>query len=359
MRWGAALLVVLVVRTASADEIVDPCACSPNKPHFHRASALTGDWGGERQTLLEHGVKLNGTYAPEVYVAPGLDDESVVGAGLFTLVADVDVAKLAHDGMGQLHVAGLAIHGHGISERLMDVYGVSNNVATPGVRLFEAWYEQPIGPLTIRAGNLSADQEFILAEHSTVLLSGTFGIVALMSTDTGGPVYPIAAPGVSARVEADQLVARAAIYDSEAVENHGVPTAFAGDSLAIGEVQLAGLVQLGAWHHTSAGNGYYAIVDHQLEKLLGAFARVAIAPDQPVSRYADTGVRLRMGPWRPRDFASAGIAWSRTDDGMQTLLEVTYQVLVRGWLTVQPDAQVVLQHQQGSVVLAARAVIAL
>ena len=241
----------------------------------------------------------------------------------------------------------------------MDVYGVSNNAAEPDVRLFEAWYEQPIGPLTIRAGNLSADQEFILAEHSTVLLSGTFGIVALMSANTGGPVYPVAAPGVSTRVEADNLVVRAAIYNSDAVEHHGAPTELAGDSLAIGEVQLGGLVQLGAWHHTSAGNGYYAIVDHQLEKLLGVFARVAIAPDQPVSRYADTGIRFRMGPWRPRDFASAGIAWSRTDDGMQTLLEATYQVLVRGWLTVQPDAQVVLQHQQGSVVMAVRAVIAL
>ncbi|HUS29512.1 MAG TPA: carbohydrate porin, partial [Kofleriaceae bacterium] len=182
---------------------------------------------------------------------------------------------------------------------------------------------------------------------------------ALMSADTGGPVYPIAAPGVSMRIEADQLVARAAIYNGDAVERHGVPTHLAGDSLAIGEVQLAGLVQLGAWHHTETGNGYYAIVDHQLEPLLGAFARVAIAPDQPVSRYIDTGVRLRMGPWRPRDFASAGVAFARTNAGTQTLLELTYQILIRGWLTVQPDAQLVLQHDKGSVVMAVRAVIAL
>jgi carbohydrate-selective porin OprB len=358
VRWVVAATLLLFARTASG-EVVDPCACSPNKPHFHRASALTGDWAGERQTLLEHGVKIQGTYAPELFAAPGLDDRKVVEAGLFTLAVDVDLAKLAHDGLGQLHVATLAIHGHGISERLMDVYGVSNNVAARDVRLFEAWYEQPIGPLTIRAGNLSADQEFILAEHSTVLLSGTFGIVALMSADTGGPVYPIAAPGVSARVEADQLTVRAAIYNGDADERHGVPTGFAGDSLAIGEIQLASLVQLGAWHHTGAGNGYYAIVDHQLESLLGAFARLAIAPDEPVSRYIDTGVRLRMGPWRPRDFASAGVAFAQTDAGMQTLVELTYQILVKGWLTIQPDAQLVLQHDQGSVVVAGRAVIAL
>src|SRR5512143_3900382 len=122
-------MLLLLAHVARADEIVDPCACSPNKPHFHRASALTGDWGGERQTLLDLGIKLQGTYAPELFAAPGLDNQRLVEAGLFTLAVDADLATLAHDGFGTLHVSGLAIHGHGISEQLMDIYGVSNNAA--------------------------------------------------------------------------------------------------------------------------------------------------------------------------------------------------------------------------------------
>lgn len=35
MRCG--LLVLLASHVAFADEAVDPCACSPNKPHFHVA----------------------------------------------------------------------------------------------------------------------------------------------------------------------------------------------------------------------------------------------------------------------------------------------------------------------------------
>ncbi|HSD91253.1 MAG TPA: carbohydrate porin [Kofleriaceae bacterium] len=358
MRWGIAALLVLLARPVRADEIVDPCACSPNKPHFHRASALTGDWGGGRQTLLDHGIKLQGTYAPELFAAPGLDNQRLVEAGLFTLAVDVDLAKLAHEGFGTLHVSGLAIHGHGISEQLMDIYGVSNNAAPQDLRLFEAWYEQAIGPLSIRAGQLSADQEYILAEHSTVLMSGTFGIVAVMTADTGGPVYPIGAPGVSAHVDAEELTVRAAIYDGEQHNTHGIPTQLE-HSLAIGELAIAGVLQVGAWHHSTKGNGYYAILDHQLEPVLGAFSRIAISPDAPVSLYMDTGVRLRMGPWRPRDFASAGIAFAKVESGNQTLIELTYQILVRGWLTIQPDVQLVLQHDREAAVIATRAVIAL
>src|SRR3954469_5524167 len=223
--------------------MVDPCACSPNKPHFHRASALTGDWNGARQTLLEHGIKIQLYYAPELYAAPGLNDQPLVEAGLATLSLDVDLAKAAHRGLGGVHIAGLAIHGHGISEQLMDIYGVSNNAAPRDLRLFEAWYEQPIGPLTIRAGELSADQEFILAEHSTVLMSGTFGIIALMSADTGGPVYPIASPGVSTHLDAGWFGARAAVYDGNHDNVHGVPTKLEGQ-LLIGEVEIAGVLQL-------------------------------------------------------------------------------------------------------------------
>ena len=84
-----------------------------------------------------------------------------------------------------------------------------------------------------------------------------------------------------------------------------------------------------------------------------------IPPDAPVSRYIDSGVRLRLAPWRPKDFSSAAVAFAQTTTGTQTLLELTYQYLVRGWLTVQPDAQLVLQHDRGAVVFATRAVIAL
>ena len=49
--WVRRFLIVgaiVIERLARADVPQDPCACSPNKPGFHRSDALTGDWGGIR-----------------------------------------------------------------------------------------------------------------------------------------------------------------------------------------------------------------------------------------------------------------------------------------------------------------------
>jgi porin len=357
-RWAIPMLLV-GASAARADVPVDPCACSPNKPGFHRASKLTGDWAGTRSDLFEEGIEIQGTYAGEVFAAPGLDDgDNLVAAGLGLLAVDIDLATLARDGLGSFHIAGLAIHGDGLSASLMDVYGVSNNVATPDVRLFEAWIDQPLGPVGVRAGLLSADQEFIIANHGTVLIGATFGIVSILSYNVGNPVYPVATPGVSARVETDNVTARAAIYDGDQENDHGMPTGLGEHAVVLGEIELWSTLKLGAWHHTERGSGYYTVIDRQLAPRVGAFTRVSVAPDEPISTYVDAGVRIGPGPLRPRDFASVGIAWADTEMGMQTIAEATYQILVNGWLTIQPDVQLVLTPERAAGVIATRAVVA-
>ena len=355
----AILAVLGATGSALADDApIDPCACSPNKPGFHRAAAATGDWGGVRAGLFEHGIKIQGTYAGELFAAPGLDGDRVVSAGLAVLALDLDLATLASERLGSVHVAALAIHGDGLSRRLEDVYGVSNNVAPKDLRLFEAWIEQPLGPVTLRTGLLSADQEFILAGHGSVLLNATFGIVAMLSYNLGNPVYPVATPGASARFETKAFTVRAAVYDGDQVNARGIPTEIGGHALAIAEVELAGTLKLGGWHHTGLGSAVYAVVDRQLERYLGAFARISSAPNKPIDLYVDTGIRIGPGPLRPRDFVSVGLAFAHTDVGMQTVVEATYQLLATGWLTIQPDLQLLLLRKGTSAVFATRAVVA-
>ncbi len=344
--------------TSRADVELDPCACSPNKPGFHRAAALTGDWGGVRKDLFEDGIKITAAYAGEVFAAPGLEDERVVNAGLASLAIDVEMDTLVNDKLGSFRFSGFGIHGKGL--QLMDIYGVSNNVATEDVRVFEAYYDQSIGPVGIRAGLLSADQEFIMAEHSTVLLNATFGIVAVMPSHVGGPVYPQATPGVSARFESDAVTVRGAIYDGDRVENHGIPEELGDHALVIGEVESHGF-KLGAWHHTALGNGYYGIMSRQLARRLGAFTRVSVAAEQRIPFYVDCGFRFGPGGiWKKRkkDFISVGLAFAQSEIGAQTAIELSYQLLVRGWLTVQPDVQFSLRREGTAGVIATRAVVA-
>lgn len=346
------------VTTAHADIKEDPCACSPAKPGFFRRGNFTGDWGGERTTLKADGIIPQLVYAGEVFAAPGLD-HTFRAAGLLALQLDLELEKLVHEGLGQLHASAFAIHGHGLSAELDDIYGVSGNVAPRDVRLFEAWIEQPIQKVTIRAGLLSADQEFILAKHSTALLNATFGIISQLSYNVLGPVYPVATPGVSARLELEGFTARAAIFDGEQHNDHGIPQAIGPSSLVIAEVAIRELVQVGAWHHSTRGNGYYVILDHQLERYLAGFVRYGTSPNEFVSQYIDAGIRVGPGPFRDHDFIGLGVAYAKTADlalGEQTAYEATYQAQF-GWLTIQPDVQYLLEHTRTAAIFATRATI--
>lgn len=337
----------------------DSCASSPNKRGFTREAALTGDWGGVRSGLAERGVTITASYAPELFAAPELERDRAVVAGLGALALDVDLASLLGPMVGTVHIAGFAIHGRGLSTQLMDLYGVSNNVAPADVRLFEAWLDRSFGPLAVRAGLLAADQQFTLARHSAVLINSTFGIPGIASYNVTGPVYPVASPGASATLTLGDLVARAAVYDGDRVNSHGVPTAIGTELLGFGELEYVGTFKLGGWHHSALGDGVYAVVDRQLDRYLGAFARLA-ASSGPLDSYGDAGIRIGPGPLRPRDFASLAIAFARTDAaGSQTIIETTYQYLAAGWLTLQPDAQLLFDRAGTHVIMAVRAVIAL
>ena len=349
---------LVIAGTAHAEPKHDPCACSAIKPGFFRRDALSGTWGGLRDDLHDDGVTVSATYAAEVFATRGLAHDAVV-AGLAVLAIDADLATLVHDGLGAMHVSGLAIHGDGLSAELMDIYGVSNNVAPSDARLFEAWAEQPLGGgVTLRAGLLSADQEFVLAKHSAALLDATFGIISLFSANVVGPVYPVATPGASVRFEGERVTVRGALYDGDQHNAHGIPTALGEHAFAIGEVELLQTLKLGAWHHTARGNGYYAIASRQLDRYVGAFARTSVGPDQPVPLYIDTGIRIGPGPLRPKDFASVGLAFARADAGAQTVVEATYQLQV-GWLTVQPDLQLLLLRERTAGIAGVRVTVAL
>ncbi|HET9482984.1 MAG TPA: carbohydrate porin, partial [Xanthomonadales bacterium] len=278
------------------------------------------------------GVTLVASYAGEVFVAPALDDDRAAVAGLAELALTVDLATLVDDRLGAARVAGFAIHGDGLSAQLMEVLGVSNNVAEEDVRLHEAWIEQPFGPVTLRAGLLAADEEFVIAEQASLLAGATFGMVGMFSSNVGNPIYPVATPGASARFEHGDVVARAAVY-ADPHDDHGIPRSLGDEALAFGELALGG-AKLGAWHHTLLGSGYHAILDAELDAEHGGFLRAAYSPDGPITSYADAGVR--------KGTSSVGLAFARTDLGAQTLVEATHQWAATAWLTIQPIAQLVL-----------------
>jgi carbohydrate-selective porin OprB len=349
VRNGLVLAIVMLATRAHADEFAN----SPVRAGYEPTGRLV-DFEARRRWDVERGVDPMLTYSFEVFAAPQLDDR-VVTAGLLMLEVDVALDKLIGPGWGAAYVAGLAIHGHGLTDELMDVHGVSGNTAPEDVRLFEAWIEQPIGAFTLRGGLLAADQEFVLAETSSTLLSATFGITGQFSANIVGPVYPVGAPGLSGRLELRRITARLAVYDGTQANSHGVPETLGPEALALGEIAI-GPVRLGGWHHGERGTGVYAIADAQLEPDVGAFARIGHSPDAAVVAYIDAGIRITPGSRRPDDLVSVGIAFATTDQGAQTLVEATYELQLR-WLTIQPDVQLVMLHDRTVGIVATRATV--
>jgi hypothetical protein len=335
-------VLVVAVRSAHADED----ASSAARPEYEASHHLLM-WEG-RKKAEQRGFVVDVTYSLDTYLAPQLKNKVVAG-GLLTLEIDVK---------DRVHLSGFAIHGGGVTNELGDLHGTSGNTAPPDVRLFEAWVDQPIGPVTIRGGLLSADQEYVLADSSQLLLGATFGITSQFSANLLGPVYPIATPGISTRVENKWLGGRIAVYDGELVNKHGIPTKVGPDMLVVGELHLLDTLKLGAWHHTTRGNAVYGVLDKQVQQDVGVFARAGHSPDGPVTTYIDAGTRIRPRGFRNEDLISFGLAFAHAEDGAQTAIELSYEVQVR-FLSIQPDVQMIMMRDRTVGVFVTRLTIAL
>ena len=96
---------------------------------------------------------------------------------------------------------------------------VSSVEAPPTIRLFNLWIEQDLtSRISLRVGQFTAAQEFIVSRNADLFVNSTFGWPTLNTQDlpSGGPNYPEAALGARLQVAfSDQLVLRAAIFDGD------------------------------------------------------------------------------------------------------------------------------------------------
>jgi hypothetical protein len=332
---------VLALIGAPSAALADELGSTAARPDYLATEKLL--MSAARKSLENKGLTIDGTYTSDLFFTPQLDNRFHAG-GLFTL--ELDVKK-------RFHLSAFGIHGDSPTAEIGDAFGVSGNTAPQDIRLFEAYHDQEIGPVTVRTGLIAADQELVIADRSSLLLAATFGITAQFSSNILGPVYPVAAPGISARVEKSPIGGRLAIYDGGLENRHGIPTSFGTDALAIGEIHFFQQLKLGAWHHTARGTAYYAVADSQLERDLGVFARVGHATSGRISTYIDAGLRMTPRRFRPQDLVGLGIAYARVEDGGQTMTELTYEIQYR-WLSIQPTAQVMMLPDRTVLVLATR-----
>lgn len=230
---------------------------------------LTGDWNGMRTRWEDAGVQLGGDEILETLGNPhGGARPLAVTEGRLELFVNMDMTKVF--GLPGLifHVNAYQIHGEGLtSHDLGNLITVSNIEAPPATKLFDLWLQQSLfdDTVSLRLGQIAADDEFFVSQYAPLFISSTFGWPAIMGINlpSGGPAYPVARPGARVRVAlSPDLSLQAGLFSGDpGVDSTGFNFEMNGDVFAIGELayttmlfQLPGAVKLGGWIHSGRFN---------------------------------------------------------------------------------------------------------
>lgn len=382
-RWGA-LVLILIAAPARAQVL--------NYDEIFKSPNLTGDWGGERPKLEDRGVQLGGD---EIFETLGNLDgglrQGAVAEGRLELFANIDMAKAV--GLQGLifHVNAYQIHGEGLTGHYLgNLITVSNIEAPPSTKLFDLWVQQSLfnDTVSLRIGQIAADDEFFVSQYAPLFISSTFGWPAIMGINlpSGGPAYPVARPGARVRVAmSPDLNLQAALFSGDReIDPTGFDFENNGDLFAISELayttklfDLPTNLKLGGWIHTgkfadqrfdaqhvsladpaSSGiaaehrgdYGGYFIIDQLLWRKdgasdtgLGGFFRVGGNPSDRnlIELHMDGGLTY-AGPFgRDSDTIGIGLSYEQVSAGQRDLASDFGNL--NGFVPPRPDFESVLE----------------
>lgn len=178
------------------------CASPDNPDGFFVRPSLSGDWGGLRSTLGDHGVVFSLTQTSDVLgnINGGIR-RGVAYDGLFQPQADMDLGKLMGWSGSSAHLSAYVVQGKGISQtNLQNIMTVTNiEYAPAGAKMGEFWFQQKLFDeyLAIKVGQIEADLNFATVESSAFMVNSTWGWPAAWAQNLpgSGPTYPNAVPG--------------------------------------------------------------------------------------------------------------------------------------------------------------------
>ncbi len=346
---------------------------------------VTGEWMGARPMLCDCGIEIFGGYTVEVWgnTTGGIKTGSVY-TGLMNFGAEVDLEKTSGWKGAKVKTTWLWLSGRDASEDLTGNFlTVSNIAGSNTLRMFELWFQQNLvdDKISLRAGQLAADAEFLISDYSGLFINGTFGwpAAAYMNIPSGGPAYPMGTLGARLALNpVDWFTFQSAVFQGNVFEQnvnrHGFRWRLDAETgyTFLNEAQfrwnhreeetgLPGQFKAGAWFQsgssadalaesTGSGNsGFYAILDQMLfresgeaeccdkdgksfkspvrvskpDQGLGWFGRVSFAPADRnfTSLYFDTGLSYKgLIPTRDNDTVGIGFGYAQLSNGARNSL---------------------------------------
>ena len=398
-RWKRVALAGLAMIAAPCPAIAQDAAAPPAR--LPPMNAQHRDENGKAIETATGPVKLTLTYTGDL--AGDVRGGARTGATYMArigLIGDADLHTLIGWRGATAHISVHEIVGEGLSQhRTGNLLTVSGIEAEPALRLFNLWIEQKIGRASLRVGQFTAGQEFAISPTANLFVNATFGWPASFATDlpSGGPAYPLAAPGARLAITPDaRTVIRLAVFagdpagrgggDPQRRDLHGLNgLRLAGRPFLIGEVQHATpgadpalIVRAGGWLHLNdvadltrdadggslaapgssgqplqhRGNiGLYGIADLRLWRSAAApgrsvrgFLRGSFSPSDrnAIDLYVDGGVAM-TAPLRsrPDDMVGIGLAVARMSPRLRDLTRA--QIAAGAAAGPLPDAEGVVE----------------
>jgi porin len=192
-----------------------------------RTNFLLGNMGGLRPFLSQYGISLAIQETSEVFgnVTGGLHKGADYD-GLTQMLLQLDTNRAFGWYGGLFNASALQIHGRNLStDNLGTLQTESGIEADRATRLWELWYDQKMldeDRLSVRVGQQSLDQEFIVSQNASYFVNTMFGWPMVPSADLpgGGPAYPLSALGVRFKARPiDPVTLLVGVFNGSPVKN--------------------------------------------------------------------------------------------------------------------------------------------
>lgn len=290
---------------AFAGEPEQPQAAKSPLMSWLEGDYLFGDWRGLRTDLAKRGVDFEFFYIGSLpsNLSGGLETGTEYQGALLSTLGLRSEELLGYHG-GNLYLSTIWLNGseNFSNEHIGDLNKVNLTDFTNMYRLWEFWYSQKLlsDKLTIKAGIMSVDRDFIVPEYYNSLASINFlnqtffyptlafNLYDIPGFPTGRhslPSTPYGAAGLFARfAPSDRSYVQAAVYDGNPDDSeHGANVRLSGDEGALfyaesgvrwdvraSTADLPGSLKAGGFYHTDEFYDVYEGASFAIANAVGA-----------------------------------------------------------------------------------------
>jgi porin len=365
---------------------------------------LLGDWGGERTLLAKKGITFQinniGDLLGDV---SGSQEHHLTYFGRFRGSADIDFNKLSGFD-GEFFFSGIWQYGQNLSAQYLHTNTLTSSIAgVNSVRIDQLWYQQGFddGKFKIKLGQVAAVNEFGATDFFDILMNDELGYAPNAIFSTRQPFSPAGKPGVILTWDLRDLTP--GLYLKSGVfatyKNPYNPDAYGVDYNDDFSHEAAASFELGYKEQKTSYDGVYKLgfngnssaiysnpaTNQEYRGDFNAYATIEKTVFHPLGRdgkpamdkgldllfqfvgepgdrnsiqyEATTGGRYTgLIPGRDKDkvgfgliYSNNGSAFSQANEqtggsglGGETTLEIDYQVNPAPWLSIQCDAQYII-----------------